>query len=145
MSTKDQERKALEQIKKIISGLGEGSYLATAFEGTFEDAEENITYDAAYSWKQRAVRAWDEIAEWKEKANENASQALKLRDEKDAAVKDAEGYRKMYSEVCISGDALIQETTKLTANVNELKDAITAKDNEIMALKAKLFDLLYKE
>ena len=57
MTTKEQERKALEQIKKIVEGLGEDSYIAMAFEGCFEDAEENIDNDWACSWKQRCADA----------------------------------------------------------------------------------------
>lgn len=37
MVTKEQERKALEQIKKIVDSLGADSYIATAFDGCFED------------------------------------------------------------------------------------------------------------
>lgn len=33
MTTKQQEREALEKIRKIVSALGEGSYIGTAFEG----------------------------------------------------------------------------------------------------------------
>ena len=33
MVTKEQERKALEQIKKIVDSLGADSYIATAFDG----------------------------------------------------------------------------------------------------------------
>ena len=40
MTTKEQERKALEQIKKILAGLGEHSYIATAMDGMIEDAEQ---------------------------------------------------------------------------------------------------------
>ena len=40
MTTKDQERKALAQIRKIVEGLGEESYIGIAFEGCFEIAEE---------------------------------------------------------------------------------------------------------
>ena len=58
MTTKEQERKALEQIRKIVAGLGEDSYIATAFEGCFEDAERNIDDDAAYSMKGR----WEMIS-----------------------------------------------------------------------------------
>ncbi len=47
ISTKEQERKALEKIKGIVEGLGEQSYLATAFKGCFEIAEQNIEYDFA--------------------------------------------------------------------------------------------------
>ena len=53
MTTKEQERKALERIKKIVAELGEDSYIATAFEGCFEIAEQNIDLDAAYSMKGR--------------------------------------------------------------------------------------------
>lgn len=54
MKTKEQERKALEQIKKIVEKLGKDSYIATAFEGCFEVAEENIENDFALSLKQKA-------------------------------------------------------------------------------------------
>lgn len=56
-TTKEQERKALEQIKKIIESLGENSYIATAFEGCFEVAAENIENDFACSLKHKAEAA----------------------------------------------------------------------------------------
>lgn len=57
MTTKDQERKALEKIKKIIAELGENSYIGTAFEGCIEDAEQNIDWDVAFSMKARLESA----------------------------------------------------------------------------------------
>lgn len=57
ITTKEQELKALEQIKRIVNGLGEGSYIAAAFEGCFEMAEDNIGNDFACSMQQRAERA----------------------------------------------------------------------------------------
>lgn len=51
MTTKEQERKALEQIRAIVKDLGDDSYIATAFEGCFEIAAENIENDAACSMK----------------------------------------------------------------------------------------------
>ena len=53
MSTKEQELKALEKIRKIVEDLGEESYIGTAFEGCFEIAEENIENDFACSMKNR--------------------------------------------------------------------------------------------
>lgn len=53
ISTKEQERKALEKIKAIVEGLGENSYVATAFAGCFEIAEQNIEYDFADSLQER--------------------------------------------------------------------------------------------
>ncbi len=49
MTTKEQERKALAQIKKIVDGLGEDSYVGTALDGALDLAEENIDCDAAFS------------------------------------------------------------------------------------------------
>jgi len=57
MTTKDQERKALDQIREIVAALGSDSYLAIAFEGCFEIAEENIQNDFGCSMKQRAESA----------------------------------------------------------------------------------------
>lgn len=53
VTTKEQERKALEKIRKIVEELGADSYIGTAFEGCFEIAEENIENDFACSMKQR--------------------------------------------------------------------------------------------
>lgn len=53
MTTKEQERKALAKIQKILEELGEDSYIAMAMEGVLEDAEENIENDFALSMKGR--------------------------------------------------------------------------------------------
>ena len=57
MTTKEQERKGLAQIRKIVEGLGADSYIAIAFEGCFEIAETNIENDWGCSMKQRAESA----------------------------------------------------------------------------------------
>ena len=66
-ATKDQERETLEKIKAMVAELGPQSYLATAFEGCFEDAETNIENDFAFSMKSRVETA-------EEKARELGSQ-----------------------------------------------------------------------
>lgn len=45
MTTKDQERAALDKISKIVNGLGEESYVGAAFKGCFEIAKDNICND----------------------------------------------------------------------------------------------------
>ena len=68
-ATKDQERETLEKIKAMVAELGPQSYLATAFEGCFEDAETNIENDFAFSMKSRVETA-------EEKARELGSQYI---------------------------------------------------------------------
>lgn len=56
-ATKQQERDALAAIRKMVEELGPQSYLATAFEGCFEDAENNIENDFGDSMKARWLHA----------------------------------------------------------------------------------------
>lgn len=57
LATKQQERETLAAIKKMVEELGPQSYLATAFEGCFEDAERNIENDFGDSMKARWLHA----------------------------------------------------------------------------------------
>lgn len=72
MTTKDQERKALEAIKKILAGLDEDGYVRTAMLGVIEDAEENIEND----WAMSRYDAWQSAEQKYEHA------AAELREEK---------------------------------------------------------------
>ena len=67
MTTKEQERKALAKIREIIDGLGENSYISTAFAGCLEDASENIENDFACSMKDRWENAVKELQETRSK------------------------------------------------------------------------------
>ena len=70
MTTKQQEREALEKIREIVAALGENSYAGTAFKGVFNIAEQNIDCDAAFSLA-------DELADAKEDT-EAANQYMKV-------------------------------------------------------------------
>lgn len=71
VTTKDQERQAVEKIRKIVEGLGENSYVGTAMAGVLEVAEQNIEYDAAFSLKEEK-----EIAERREQEQTEITQKL---------------------------------------------------------------------
>ena len=74
-ATKQQERDTLEKIRKMVEQLGPDSYLATAFEGCFDLAAENIDNDWACSMADRARRAEKRAAELEEMLS-NASTAM---------------------------------------------------------------------
>ena len=78
ITTKEQERKALVQIKKIVDGLGKDSYIATAFEGCFEIAEQNINNDFACSMKQNFERASKKALKFEAQAAEYKKQVEEL-------------------------------------------------------------------
>lgn len=87
MTTKEQERKALAQIRKIVDGLGEDSYIGMAFEGCFEIAAENIENDFGCSMKQRADKAQEGADYYKRAAETFSAEAVKLREENEALKK----------------------------------------------------------
>lgn len=84
MTTKDQERKALEAIKKILAGLDEDGYVATAMKGVLEDAHDNIEND----WAMSRFDAWNNAAHELEDARDEIA---KLRKELQAANERIDG------------------------------------------------------
>lgn len=164
MTTKEQEKKALEQIKKIIAGLGEGSYIATAMDGMIEDAEENIENDWAMSWKDRAKTATKRFekaeAELVKLSQDKASMEKKLTEEKEKETKERQYYafeaqkqanRAAHLEDDLEGanKQIAELQAKLESQKAEFNEAIADKDNllaqrdfEVMQLKAKLYDLM---
>lgn len=70
MATKRNERETLEVIRQLVADLGPDSYLATAFEGCFEDAEQNIEFDWGCSQKRLADAAAEKVTELEAKVKE---------------------------------------------------------------------------
>lgn len=111
MTTKDQERKALEKIRKIVEDLGDNSYIGMAFEGCFEIAEENIENDFGCSMKQR----WENAEEQVDKLEADNSE-LKQRCE--AADELIEVYKKQH----ISNNDRMRIVNLIQEKLNELND-----------------------
>lgn len=87
ITTKEQERKAIEKIRKIIDELGENSYVGFAMDGVLELAEENIREDTAYSMKRRVEIAQERADEAKE---ENGKLKNELREQKECVQQQRE-------------------------------------------------------
>ena len=144
-ATKERERKALEQIKKIVEGLGNDSYIGMAFEGCFEIAEENIANDFGCSMKQRADKASEEAEYFKKAAELYAEEQEKEQErveELEKRVGQLEARRdELLEEVKKGTDATIQNWNKF----REQEDRADRAEAEVIKLKAKLYDLLIKE
>ena len=104
MATKEQERKALQKIKDIVDSLGPDSYVAAAFDGCFDLAQENIDGDFMISFTQRLQKADDEIAYYK-RAAESFSKDLGEHVEAMQKLKETVVPRKELGEIY---DALVQ-------------------------------------
>ena len=151
MTTKEQERKALEQIKKIVNGLGENSYIGTAMAGMIEDAEENIENDFAMSWKDRAETATRRF----EKAE---AEMVKLSQDKEIAKKELKLAQQTMQQEAERANAAWAQVKERDEKIGGLKIAnealqqledekaekIAELEMEIIKLKARLFDLMDK-
>jgi chromosome segregation ATPase len=144
MATKAEERKALEQIRKIIEGLGPDSYIATAMDGMIEDAEENIQNDFAMSMKDRWMTA-------EAKMTEVELECSRIAEERDMARKELALAKKTLSDESERRKEIwnrLKETEKTAMeNLNELSEAraeVKWKEEEIVRLKVKCFDLMEK-
>lgn len=97
-ASKEQERKALNQIRAIVESLGENSYVGTALEGCLDDAESNIENDFADSpygrWQyaeKKLEEANAQIEEFKVKDAEKDRVIAKLGDKVAELVKNSIG------------------------------------------------------
>lgn len=70
IATKDQERKAIEEIRKIVDNLGENSYVGAAMEGVLELAKDNIENDFVQSMKESVETAEKRAHELEEELEE---------------------------------------------------------------------------
>lgn len=114
-ATKEQERKAVEKIRKIVSELGEGSYVGTALEGCLEDAESNIENDFGDSMKRR----WEYAeAQLKTAREEIAS----LKNELAESEKDYEAAHAAAHEIAEQKDAEIAALRKQVLEADDLTD-----------------------
>ena len=144
IATKDQERKALAQIKKIVEGLGPQSYVATAFEGCFQDAEDNIENDFGCSMKQRLESAGFDIEALKAKLAAAKEQTENLEAEIKRLDSANNEFFQQVKDLTTAADSLKHFLTEQKeATAAEQQRADTA-EQTIVQLKAKLYDLLVK-
>lgn len=142
--TKAEEMKALEKIADIIETCGDDSYVGKAFEGCYLIAKENIENDFWISLKERAelnekeANKWIDQAKKLDAARDSIARELILSNEtvikeRDRANEWVERYKNLEEEhTKLSHERMAQES-----KIDELKQ-------EIIELKAKLYDLICK-
>ena len=145
MATKEQEWKALAQIKEIVEGLGATSYIGMAIDGMLEDAEENIKNDFALSMKDRYETEKKRTELLNDDVNQLTEENQKLREEIEMLDRQKNQERDRYNDLLNR----LHETEKTALeNLNELGEAraeVKWQADEILHLKAKLYDFMVKE
>ena len=126
LATKRNERDTLEVIRQMVADLGEDSYLATAFQGCFEIAEQNIENDFADSLQGRLELAEkklrDEIAE-KQRVRDEAQKTIEELEEKlDESQKDWEAAHAANHTLAEQKDAEIAALQAKVLSEDDLED-----------------------
>lgn len=145
-ATKQQERDALEKIRKMVEQLGPDSYLATTFEGCFDLAAENIDNDWACSMADRARRAEKRAAELEDKLTESVKDyeaahaaAHAVAEEKDAEIAKLKDQLKQIQETARWNGQRCDEGATAAGEAQRRAEAAEA---EVIQLKAKLYDFM---
>lgn len=140
-ATKQQERDTLEKIRKMVEQLGPDSYLATALEGCFDLAAENIDNDWACSMADRARNAEKRVAELENKLSEAVKDyeaahaaAHAVAEEKDAEIAKLKDQLKQIQETARwNGQRCDEEATA----AGEAQRRAEAAEAEVIQLKAR--------
>lgn len=152
-ATKQQEREALDKIRKIVEQLGPDSYLATTFEGCFDLAAENIDNDWACSMADRARRAEKRAAELEDKLTESvkdyeaahaaAHEVAAQKDREIAQLKDRLSEKSRAEAACANcQNSLLKKAAEAERIAGEAERRAEAAEAEVIQLKAKLYDFL---
>lgn len=114
-ATKRNERDTLEIIRQMVADLGPDSYLATAFEGCFEDAESNIENDFGDSMSRR----W----KYSESQLESAKEEVKaLKEQLEESKKDWEAAHAAAHEISDQKDAEIATLQAQVLSPDDMED-----------------------
>ena len=149
VSTKQEEREALEQIRKIVEALGPDSYVGTAFMGCFEDAEENIENDFAFSMYGRYKSIESEYEDLYKENRELVEKMSKLESEIKSQSETVDQLRSSSVEdsntITRQRDAYVELKNTYDSTYAEQTARIKELEQEVIVLKAKLYDLIVKE
>jgi predicted RNase H-like nuclease (RuvC/YqgF family) len=141
-ATKEQERKALVEIREIVDGLGENSHVAAAFDGCFGIAGENIRYDQMCSMKEKVEAAEKQAGFYVNLANERYKLIEELMKRNDELKKENAQLVKKNVQLNRENAQIVKENAQIVAEIEKLDKKIQHNGNEIEKLGKDIKELL---
>lgn len=149
MTTKNDERNALAEIRRIVDSLGPDSYIGMAFEGCWEIASDNIENDFACSMKERWESAREDAAHYHHACVDLTARVDELNRALDGAEEENAALRSEIGSASEERGTLHEENSILRRSLDETEFSSREKDaeieslrEEIVRLKAKLYDYM---
>ena len=134
-ASKQQEQETLEKIKAMVEELGPQSYLSTAFEGCFEDAESNIENDFGDSMKARWEAAEKRLVELNRATTEEING---FKEKLAESEKDYEAAHAAAHVIAEEKDAEITALRERTLSLDDLTDCRQMAENTVEELRRKV-------
>lgn len=143
MATKAEEMKALEQIKKIVEGIGGAdSYIGQALKGCFEIAKENIENDFWNSYKDSLETARNNLESERLMADTQRKQVADLKKENKRLEAEIEEWKGCSETLKGNWSRADKAATENWKKFREQEDKVEDLQQEIIRLKARLFDMM---
>lgn len=117
MTTKQEERNALSEIRRIVDALGPDSYIGMAFEGLWEIASSNIENDFADSMKERWKSAREDAAHYHHACVDLTARVDELNRALDCAEEENASLRREIGSVSEERESLREEIVHLKARL----------------------------
>ena len=151
VSSKEEERNAVKKIQKIVDSVGgTNSYIGMTLDGVWGMIENNIVDDFGFSVNDLKKEIEDHDAMVLKLAKQIAEMELKAYYNEKSSIEQQERYgllevhcNEIKEELRLSRIATYEERSKYNAYSNEIEElnkVIDSKDQEIINLKAKLYD-----
>lgn len=141
IASKEQERKVLEQITKLINSLGEDSYCGCAFAGCVEMAKESIDYDFCNSWQDKCdakdkqvVKIHDQLVQAKEELHD-----VKVR--LNVANEQVKNLRSDVAGLHSVNNTTNEKLHRQTVENEKLQASLKSAAYDLLVLKARLYDM----
>lgn len=143
MATKEQERAALEKIRKIVDGVGgHDSYIGKAFEGCFAVAQENIDNDFWNSFHDKCASEHEKLTKCQLEFAAQKERMDRMEDQLDTANAMLGERNRMLDLKDHQMEECYNREADLIAKNEDLEEKNKALELEIMKLKAKLYDIM---
>ena len=145
-STKEQERKALEQIKGILAGLGNDSYIAAAIDPrVLALAADNINNDFLITTTSKIEAAEKREREATRALQDEKENVQKLIDKTIEQQAKIDGLTAKLANMTAERDRCMNNYAEAEEKAAEAEKRTEAANVEIIRLKAMLFDYMTKE
>ena len=141
IASKEQERKVLEQITKLIDSLGEDSYCGCAFAGCVEMAKENIENDFGNSWQDKCYAKDKQAAKIHDRLVQATEELHDVKVRLNVVNEQVKNLKSDVAELHSVNNAMNEKLHRQTVENEKLQASLKSAAYDLLVLNARLYDM----